>query len=650
MSQALDQGARRWTVLTAVTAVLPIGLELPPSIQGLLLVCFGVGSASALSGRMLPRPLRAVLSLLVLIGVLWAFEIGSVRTFGRDAGSALLAAMLGMKLLETATLRDARSSVVFGLFAIMAAFLQDQGPTTLLLSLAAGLFSIATLDRLSQMESPDGDSQGLDDLPWSGRLRIAGWLLAVSLPLAAVGFLLFPRLAQPLWGLPQNSDAGRTGLSEDMSPGDIANLFVDDTPVARVTFEGDIPPPAQRYFRGPVLDQFDGRRWTRGYIANNRAGELEPLGDALAYTVEQEPTDRQYLFALDLPVNRPDGARHDHGRALRVPRPLSRLRRERYESVVRYRLETNLPRTLQRAFTRLPEDFNPRSVALARQWRQQHGSPEGVIQAALELFNAEFTYTLEAPLLGRDSVDDFLFESRRGYCEHFSSAFTVLMRAAGIPARVVTGYQGGNINPIGPYLLLRQSDAHAWSEVWIEGRGWLRVDPTNAVSPERIEQGIQSLREETVWGEASEPLRNAVDWLRRGWNDWVLGYGALQQQQLLRPFGVEKADWRQLGMALLVAAGVALGVTVLILLRRPADGQHPVERAWNRLRSRLRRAGHAVPQTLPPRALAEDLYALPDIQQLCRRYSDWAYAPPASRGDDGTLLRDLRRARVPKRG
>lgn len=647
-SQKLDRGAARWTTLSATSSVLPLGLVLPGSVQGLLLLCFSLGAASTLSQRLLPRALRIALALLALVAVLWQFEIGSVRMFGRDAGSALLAVMLGMKLLETETLRDGRSAVVFGLFAVMAAFLQDQGPSTLVLALIAGLISIATLSRLTAIEYPDGAQRVADDDVRMARVRLrgAGRMLAYSLPLALVGFFLFPRLAQPLWGLPQNTEAGRSGLSEDMSPGDISSLFVDDSPVLRVSFDEAIPPAPQRYFRGPVLHDFDGRRWTRGYLANNHPAELVALGPRLSYSVEQEPTDRRYLFALEQPDQPPRTVALDYGRALLVEKPLSKLTRTRFESVLNYRLEPTLPRTLQRWLTSLPEGFNPRTLALARQWQEEHGTPEGVIREALEWFNAEFTYTLEPPLLGRDSVDDFLFETRRGYCEHFSSAFTVLMRAAGYPARVVTGYQGGVVNPLGDYLVVRQSDAHAWAEVWMEGRGWVRVDPTNAVAPERIESGSQSLRPESAWREAGIPLRDAIDWLRRGWNDWVLGYGAAQQQQLLRPFGVDKADWRDLGVALIAAAGLALALTVALLLRRTGDGEHPVDRAWRRLRTRLRKAGYPLEPDSPPRRIANMLEAQPELSKLCQRYSDWAFGRPTQRESDADLLAALRRARV----
>lgn len=647
IAPALDRRTRSLVAATAVLAVLPLALHLPAASQALLLVCFALGVGAARSGRRLPRSVQALLTLTVLAAALWPFGITGGRLLSRDAGSALLAVMLGLKLAETGSLRDARSILVFGLFAVMAAFLQDQGPVTLLLALAAALATLAALAWLAQLESPDGDG-GLAARSPTGLLRGAVWLLIASLPLAAVGFFLFPRLAQPLWGLPQNSELGRTGLSEEMSPGDLAALFSDDTPVLRVSFEGPIPPPAQRYFRGPVFHAFDGRRWTRGLVAGLEARPLEAGPARIGHTVEQEPTDRQYLFALDLPIEVPQGARRDYGQAMLAPRPLTSLHRKRYVSAPDYVLEPAMEAVLRQTLTRLPEGFNPRAVALGRQWGREMREPRRRIERALAWFHESFTYTLSPGLFGRDSVDEFLFERRRGYCEHFAAAFTVLMRASGLPARIVTGYQGGYVNPVGNYLVVLQSDAHAWSEVWIEGEGWVRVDPTRAVSPERIERGSEAIRPASGWGEATRPLRDAVDWLRRSWNQWVLGYGAQQQQRLLRPLGIERADWKQLGAALAVASALALGLTLLWLLRRPPESADPVDLAWRRLRRRLLRAGHPLRPRDGPRTVARRLEGLPELQALCLRYSDFAFGPATRRESAERLRAELQRAQVPR--
>jgi len=652
---SVDVSGLRWTLAAAISAVLPLALVLPANTRLLLAACFSLGAISILRAHPLPRWLVAILALSALAAVLWLFGLGfGIRGFGRDAGSALLATMLGMKLLEVRGLRDARSVVVFGLFALMASFLQDQGPRTLLLALASGIVALATLAKLAELESPVGENPffaAQDRVP--GRLLSATRLLGLSLPLAIVAFLLFPRLAAPLWGLPQNMSEARTGLSEHMSPGDISRLYIDDTPVMRVTFDGPIPPPQQRYFRGPVLVNFDGRRWTRGYSSNVDPGILEPTAPRIAYELEQEPTERRYLFALDMPTQLPAGATFSHERSVRVRDPLNSLTRSRFESALDYRFEARLSSLLRNVFLAVPDDFNPKSLELARQWGAQLGGPEAVIQEALLLFNQQFTYTLEPPLLGRDSVDDFMFSTRSGYCEHFASAFVVLMRGAGIPARVVTGYQGGVVNPMGEYLVVRQSDAHAWAEVWLDGRGWVRIDPTNAVSPERIEQGSRSLLPESQWQPLRQPLLNALDWMRRGWNDLVLGYGAAQQSTLLRPIGIQNATWRELTSALAVAGGLALALTLILLLRLPQDRRSRVERAWEVFLQRCARYGIKKPVHQGPREFGHHLETrLPGwAGPLCERYSRWQFAerPDDHQVAERQLERDLRRARPPKK-
>lgn len=652
-SQALGRHSALWAVLAALLSIVPFTLLSTTSVQLLVGVVFALGMSSTVLGRTLPRPLRLTLTILALIAVAWTFGLGlGARNFGRDAASALLVVMLGMKLLELQTLRDARAATVFSIFAIMAAFLQDQSPTTLLLAVVAATACIATIAQLAEAESPEHSGPPKPaafskDL-WQ-RTRSAMLLGAISLPLALVGFFLFPRLAQPMWGMPANSTQARIGLSEDMSPGDISQLYIDDTPVMRVSFNGPLPAPNLRYFRGPVLNSFDGRRWTRGFYSQPPEGDVVEPDGWIEYEVEQEPTERRYLFALDLLTEAPSGARFDWGRALTTAQPQSRLSRHSYRSATQFRFEPELKRTLQNFTTQLPEGFNPRALALAQEWRRG-GDVESVINRALQWFNAEFTYTLEPDLLGRDSVDDFLFETKRGYCEHFSSSFVVLMRAAGIPARVVTGYQGGYLNPLGNYLVVRNSDAHAWAEVWLEGRGWVRVDPTSAVAPERIERGSQTLAPESALSDYLQPMRDAADWLRRNWNDLVLGYNASRQQQLLRPLGIDKADWQQLAFALLAASSLAIGLTLWVLLRKPKDRRPPVMVAWHTVLAKLGKRGYCKPPHRDPAAWAETLLARHgspgrELRDLARRYESWCYEAQHQQ-DEAALIADLRAFKV----
>lgn len=651
----LDRSSRIWTVIAAGMAMLPLLLLLKPSYQLLVLGCFALGAGSALSERMLPQWLRLVLTGSVVLLVLWLFGIGTgTRTFGRDAGSLLLVCMLGLKLLELGSLRDARSVVSFALFALMSAFLSDQGPITLLAALLAAGCVLAALARLAEAES---ETQPVGPLGSDLKLRAVtiGRMAAYSIPLALVGFFLFPRLATPLWGLPANSNEARTGLSESMSPGDFASLSTDDTPVLRVSFPAGIPAANQLYFRGPVLADFDGRTWNRSYWSRGEAAELGEGGRTIEHEVVQEPTDRRYLLALDVPNTVPDGAFLNRDRSLMVRLPQSKLVRNRFVSRQDVSFEAELAEPLRRAHLELPAGFNPRTGALIASWVAEDPRPEALIERALRLFNAEFTYTLDPGLLGRNSIDDFLFDTRRGFCEHFSAAFVVMMREAGVPARVVTGYLGGIPNPIGNYLIVRQSDAHAWTEVWLQGRGWVRIDPTSAVSPLRIESGADALSERGTFSRWMRPLLNVADWMRRGWNDYLLGFNATRQKDLLKPLGLEDADWRDLGIALAVAAGLALALTLYLLLRPTPDRRDPVERAFARFTARLARAGtvrllHEPPQVFAERAAIAHPEVGAQIADLCARYHRWGYAPGGLNADAHTrLVAELLQFRVPPR-
>ncbi|HRQ65750.1 MAG TPA: DUF3488 and transglutaminase-like domain-containing protein, partial [Xanthomonadaceae bacterium] len=437
-------------------------------------------------GVAVPKPIRLalVLGLTLLIG--WHYT----SLVGRHAGSALLATMLVLKLMESERRRDARLVAVFSMFVLLTQFLFSE---SLLLTLYVGLCAVLIFSGLREFTEPRGDSEGWRAqavLGWRHRLRPALVAALLALPLTVFLFVLFPRLGAPLWGAPLDTHGGRTGVSDSMAPGDISLLLADDSPAFRVTFsEGQMPPRGQRFWRGPVLWDFDGRAWTRlNYLFNNiEAAEIEARGPPLRYVLTMQPTEQPWVLALDVPVSVPGSLRLSADQVMRSPRPLIRAERFEMESVTAYRLEPELRSTWRRLALELPANYNPRSLALGRQWRAQHGTDDrAVIRNALDWFNEAFIYSLVPPLLGRDSVDDFLFETRDGYCEHYASAFAVLMRAAGIPTRVVTGYLGGEYNALGDYWLIRQSDAHAWNEVWLEGEGWVRVDPTAAVAPERV--------------------------------------------------------------------------------------------------------------------------------------------------------------------
>lgn len=648
---AINRTTFAWCAAAALSAQLPLAVSQPAWLLGFLAFLTLAGAALGWRGLRLSAWLRLPLTLGAAGVVLYAYGF----RFGRDTGGALLTTMLALKLFELRHARDARSLLGFALFAVMAGFLQSQAPAVLLLALLCVILVLAAMARVTQAELGAPAAHAAATL--RGRIGAAVRLLVLSLPLAAAAFLFFPRLGSPLWGLPENAADARTGLSDDMAPGDIANLFADDSPALRVTFTDRVPAPDQMYWRGPVLSAFDGRRWFRdgADMWSGTPAELQPLDEPLEYQITLEPTDRRYLVALDLPQTPPPETRLGSDRSLlTIRRPVSELFRYQARSHLRYRFEPQLPPLQRLRTTRLPPGFNPRTVALIEGWRTEGASDEVIIRRALDLFSASFAYTLNPQLLGRHSVDDFLFNTRQGYCEHFASAFAVMMRAADIPARVVTGYLGGAANQMGDYWLVRQSDAHAWTEVWLAGKGWTRVDPTSAVSPERIERGTGATGSDAGgWQRYGRTLLDAGDWLRRTWNDAVLGFNADRQRSLLEPFGIPEASTTQLGIALAIFVGLALAATLAMLLRGPRASSDPVLRAWRRFLRRLERAGVSKPPHEGPIAFGQRAAeAFPDAAQelftLSQRYARRRYAAGSVEPDaDAVLCDDLRQFRVP---
>ncbi|HSN70061.1 MAG TPA: DUF3488 and transglutaminase-like domain-containing protein, partial [Steroidobacteraceae bacterium] len=515
-----------WVLLCLATAIVP---HLTHAPSWVLLVTASTAAwrlAAALRGW--PLPARWIRILVAFVSVsLIALEFRTLN--GLEAGTALLILMAGVKLIETRSLRDLTVLLFIAYFLLFAAFLYEQSLPWLPYMLVSTWLLTATLLRIHETGPL-----------MSGRdaVRLTGRMLAMALPVAVLLFLFFPRLPGQFWALPARGDA-MTGLSDEMSPGDISELTLNDVPAFRVTFKGEPPPPAERYWRGPVLHDFDGRAWRRipGRFYPVRAPE--PIGTRYEYKITLEPHNRRWLLALDMPFEWPEAkAIRSFDYLLFTNDPITSPRSFELASYTRYDTGDRLFVRLRERNTRLPEEGNPRSRALAQSLRTEHGSDEALIDAVLRMFREqEFFYTLEPPGLAADAVDDFLFNTRRGFCEHFASAFTFLMRAEGIPARIVTGYQGGTFNPFNGQLLVRQSDAHAWSEVWLEGQGWVRVDPTAAVAPDRIERGLDAAlpEGEPVPGRffSRNPMLASLDFawdaLNAFWTDQVVEVDARAQ-------------------------------------------------------------------------------------------------------------------------
>lgn len=592
-----------------------------PSIIALRILTRRRGAGAA------PIWLRIPAAVLLLVVV--AAEYGTV--FGREPGSVLGCGLLALKLLETERARDARVAIGFSGFVMISALLFTQ---TLWFTLLAALGLVVLIAALVSLQPAPATA------PHRLRreLALGAMLLAWGLPLAAAGFVLVPRLASPLWGSQDRNTQGRSGLDERMQPGAFSDLLLDDSPALRVYFDEAPPPQRDLYFRAIVLDEFDGATWRRSRRGDFlRAEEAERNGPPVDYTVTIEPTDRRWLPALDLATVAPHGAHFTATRELVSDAPVGQAREYRVRSSTRYTLAPTLAARERERALELPEAFNPRTRALATNWRNDGRDDEAVMRAALDLFHASFTYTLSPPLLGRNSVDEFLFETQKGFCEHYASSFVFLMRAAGIPARVVTGYQGGWWNATGQYLLVRNSDAHAWSEIWLEGRGWIRVDPTAAVSPARISLGAQAANDSDAWSQAEwvRSIRDRFDLVNGLWTRAIIRFDALRQRGMLTSFGFSDPNPGDFLLVLSAILAAVLAVATLWALRdlRPLRGD-ALDRAWSQLGRRLASAGVVrEPNEGPLDWLARARAAAPasatTLGDLVQDYVDLRYGAPA---------------------
>ena len=585
-SRPLEHGETPWLLAVALITGSPHAWHLPGWLSAL---CGGVlGWRLWLWHRRRALPPRWWLALLVAgstAGIGWQFG----TLLGRDAGVALLVVFMALKPLEMARRRDALVVIMLGYFLLLSHYFYSQSiPTGLWLLIAVALLT-GTLIRLH------GGAQ-----PIVAIARLVGLLLAQALPLMLILYLFFPRISGPLWGLPQDAHSGLSGLSEQMAPGSISRLIQSSAIAFRSRFAGTLPERAALYWRGPVFDDYDGLTWrasTPSAGTPAKSPTIDALGETYAYTTLLEAHNQRWLLALDMPTALPAGAALAPSLQVLSSEPVRARAQFPFVAVLDYRANAMETTDILQKTLSLPANINPRTRALAEQWRSM--PPEKIAATALALFEKEnFYYTLQPPLLGQDGIDQFLFDTRRGFCEHYASAFVFLMRAAGVPARVVAGYQGGEVNPIDGYLTVRQSDAHAWAEIWLAGRGWQRIDPTAAVAPSRIARGIAAALPD------SEPLPPLVrlesDWLREArnrweaannrWNQWVLGYNPQRQKEVLSKFGLPHPDWQRMSAVLAGLCGAVLAIVVLWTRpRRRADD--PAQRLWKKYCAQLRRLG-----------------------------------------------------------
>ncbi|QJR15402.1 transglutaminase TgpA family protein [Usitatibacter palustris] len=650
VAPTLDMRNVMW-LLAAMTFVVAPHMERAPLWVAAFCAC-AVGWRGWIAWSALRFPPRWLV-IAITLGASAAIFLSYGRLLGRDAGVTLLIVMVAMKLLEMRTQREVVLCVYLGFFLVMTNFLFSQSIPLGIYLLACVWLFVATLVGFHRTARPPTIRE---------RLVPAAALLAQALPLMAVLFLLFPRVQGPLWALPQDARAGLSGLSDSMTPGTISQLIQSEALAFRVQFEEKIPPFETLYWRGPVLWSFDGRTWKMPEFSP--AGNLDYPRTArpVRYSITMEPHGKHWVFALDVPGSLPPGVAVRFDQRLHSVRPIDARIRYDMTSYLDYRLGSRLPPMLRDFALRFDETRNPRTVALGRQWAAETPDKAALVNRAFQYFNREFTYTLEPPLLGdRDPYDEFLFTTKRGFCEHYAGAFALLMRAAGVPSRVVTGYQGGEINPFNNELIVRQADAHAWTEIWLDDRGWVRLDPTAAVSPLRVEGGVNaalgpigafsSFLAADKLGVLSS-LRYGWHMLNSQWDQWIVGYNTDRQRQLFSRFGLGSADWRSL-LLWLVAGTLVVGIAIglgLLLRDMPRRGEASLT-AWRRYcaklaASGLARAPHEGPLDYLARVSAARPELAPQAEAITHSYVQARYGGGATREELRELRQRVRAFRV----
>jgi transglutaminase-like putative cysteine protease len=643
-------------VLLAFSAVIALHLDhLPAWVTALVVACIAWRILEYRGVVPFPSwPLKVLFVGATVAGLTLTYP--SLR--GLEPMVSMLLAGFGLKLLEMRHKRDAIVLVYLAYFAAAIDLVFRQDVTDFILVAAVYLVATTALVSINQSKA-----QGFT----LGSSKTALKMLAASLPLMLVLFLVVPRLGA-FWSIPGPKNQARTGVSDSLAPGEFTSLVGSDEVAFRVRFEGEVPPRNRLYWRGLVFSEFDGRSWSQADFFGpdrpvlERGDEaIERQGEALRYTVTMEPTHRHWLFALSTPDTAVPGIRRMRDSRLVSVDEIGVRRNYEIRSWLEYRLEPGGMHPYREALEReLPEGYNPETLRIAQQWARETPGAEAVANRLLQLFNQSFVYTLEPPGLGRDSVDEFLWETRRGFCEHFASSFAVFMRAAGYPARVVGGYQGGEVHPTENFVTVRQYDAHAWAELWLEGRGWVRVDPTAAVAPERVEMSLADLFGDDEGFLADNPLSllrfrdfelvNWLvlrrDWVEYAWATWVLGYDRRQAAFLEQLLG--KVDALRIGLLFAVAAGITLLPFALVrLYNRRRERPDPRDALILRFCDKMARAG--LPRRrgegildYARRIAAERPELEADALVIARNYVRLRYAEESPQGVDD-LQRQVRR-------
>ncbi|MFH1092225.1 MAG: DUF3488 and transglutaminase-like domain-containing protein [Pseudomonadota bacterium] len=597
-----------------------------------------------------PLPGKRLVALTALAGA-----GGVVLTFGNifvmDAGVAATAILLSLKPLEIKNHRDRVVTVFMVYFLIIANLFSSQSLLMAVYMAAAVVLTQSVLIHVHHQSSR-----------LTAKLRLSGVIFLQALPIMIVLFLFFPRL--PV-GFGLASPLAQSGFSEEMKPGDITQLALSEEIAFRAEFKGPIPRQGELYWRGLVLWDFDGRAWRQGNLAPYLPYRKIPYKEnrIAQYSVTMPPHGRRWLFALDWPLwsNARASVRQDFG--LLSYRILKN--RLRYDVISALDYHPGLNEKWAGRGLDLPDGGNPQARALAGKWAAMGGGPEAIVRRGLAFFQQNrFVYTLNPPVLGRQQIDEFLFSTRRGFCEHYASSFAFLMRAAGIPSRIVVGYQGGEKNPLGDYLIIRQYDAHAWVEIRLPGRGWVRLDPTNIVAPDRVEKGMQaalapkeklnSLLGDRLGGFYTYALKARYAWdaLNFYWDHWVLDYNYLRQRRFFSDLGLDVGSWRGAAQAGLAALGMIGMTTLLVYLwlkkRRHSEVRDKIQENYLKFCTKLAKIGLNRPLSQGPLDYSRAARgARPDLSKTIREitglYIDLRYGRNGDREMPQQLARLVKR-------
>jgi len=582
-------------MIAQVVVVLPYAWQLSPWIIAVGFFCC-YWRNGVYQGRW-DYPHRWIKAVLVAASVA-GVALSGVDAFSLEAAASLLILAFALKLIEMKGRRDAYLVIFLGYFAIATQFLFDQSITIACYELLSMCVVTAGMVGLNQLHSRVRT--------WAS-LRLASKLVLQAIPFTIVLFLFFPRIA-PLWNVPLPS-TGKTGISDVVKPGSIAALTQSDELAFRVVFKGSIPANRELYWRGLVYSDYSQGTWSVGAELPTISRKLmvQPADGGISYEVLLQPTMSDWLFAMDTAFAQTANVDTSQDYRLRSPDPVLSVFRYPVISYPEFVMDRVLSDSLLIRETHIDVTDNPRVVAFARQLYARSGSDQAFVRAVLDYIREQpYAYTLHPPpLADAGGIDQFWFDTRAGFCTHYAGAFVYMMRAVGIPARMVGGYQGGEINPITNHLMVRQYDAHAWAEIWLPGAGWSRIDPTAAVAPDRIERGLgaalsgadlATLSAFTTarlgrWGVVND-LMYWADSLEHRWNLWVIGYDSHFQAGFLERM-LGKLTPVRVGIVMLIGGAISMGLVALSLFwrRRPVK-RHPVERLFRRFAGKLAGYGY----------------------------------------------------------